>query len=842
MKYPYTQKAIGLGRDERNIDNQNLKDIESDIKTVNQGVAALQSQFNQAIVSGGNSNLEVAQARVDKDGNTSPTLKVRLDDAQAILESAAAKTDGWIDAYAMGAKGGDPSADDSIGIKAAFAMAATLRRKRVIIPSGLYYLKSTLVIPRGFQVEMQKDTYLIPTENINVIQLKPEAFLQGGVIDTRRYEGRSYTDFTKACIYLDGNDTFSLYNELHRIQDIMLLGEDHYYTDQQWTGTGIHFFSGKGTDGVAKFISFVQANNIGIFNFNRGIYFEVDESIKDLSEWAWVTGCTFDTVAMMNCTRSIELEGEGSVPRDVGGNQFKNLQIQIEPNSDFAIYCEGSYNTFEGLFWDLHKNPKPSIRFAKGSKFNKVICAHGYEQPQHFLDEGYMNTISSLTNHVPDGRTLAYPLSAPFQPSFLGNQDDYLISGDLRGYKIKQISNHPIKNGMPLEQLLTFDTEVGVVWDATNATYENPIIIEIDTSSDPIYYCQFVGYITAWKEFPRGCEIEVYDETTAQWYWTHGVTNNSSYPFVVSAPWAGADKATKIRYKFWETNSTKGNLEVGRLFAMSSKQEGKAWMPRAGGQIYGDLLFKFFDGFVMEDNVGTKHKFVVENKNGLLVNKALRLRNHVPAMRNAFNRVPMPFKPYFNGNQDDYLVDGHLRGYTVSSSITPTGTLTDLFTMDAETACVWDATNATEANPITVTLDLSKDEIPYCAFVGIFSPDNNSPQNVIIEAYDRTTSSWVELHSETGIKENFTVTPDWMSAMFATKIRIKMWGTNGTTNKISLSRIVAQSTKAPGNAFMPKSGGSFTGKVKASKGFVLPSVTADPTDAEVGQMWFRSDL
>ncbi|MEK1833304.1 hypothetical protein AAAC51_43495 [Priestia megaterium] len=453
-----------------------------------------------------------------------------------------------------------------------------------------------------------------------------------------------------------------------------------------------------------------------------------------------------------------------------------------------------------------------------------------------------MNTISSLTNHTPDILTAAYPLSAPFKPNFLGNQDDYLVNGDKRGYTITQVSTHPIKNGMPLEELFTFDTEIGVVWDSANATYENPIILEVDISKDPIYYCQFIGYISAWTEFPRGCEIEAYDDTTKQWYWVHGVTNNSSYPFVVAAPWAGVDKATKLRYKFWETNSTKGTLQVSRLFAMSSKQEGQAWLPRVGGQIHGDLVFKFFDGFVMEDNEGTKHKFVVENENGLLVNKSLRLRNHVPAMRNAFNRVPMPFKPYFSGNQDDYLADGHLRGYTVSSSVTPTGTLTNLFTMDAEVGCVWDATNATEVNPITVTLDLSKDEVPYCAFVGIFSPDNNSPQNVIIEAYDRTTSSWIELHNETGIKENFTVTSDWMSVMFATQIRIKMWGTNGTTNKISLSRIVAQSTKAPGNAFMLKSGGSFTGRIKASKGFVLPSVTADPTDAEVGQMWFRSDL
>lgn len=848
MQYPYEQVGNGFNFDTRRKINQNFLDVESDVKSIQGMYNSLKKTLDDIISSGGTggggggSNLEVVQSRTDIDGVTSDTLKERLDGEQTLLKETADKTGAWVDAYTMGAKGGNASKDDAVGIKAAIAMAQTLGRKRVVIRGGVYYTQSTIVVPSRMHLEMNKDTVLIPARNMNVIQLKPQASIESGIIDTRRYDGRSFLDFTKACIYLDGNDIFSLYNELHQINGVMMIGEDHYYTDQQWTGIGIHMYSGKGSGGTPSYISFVNTAQVGIFNFDKGIFLDVDETITSNDEWAWVTGCTFNQINMMNCSDSLYLKGDRSVPRDVGGNIFTNMQIQIEPTSNHAIYCEGSFNRFEGLFWDLHKNPKPSIEFAKTSRFNFVTCAHGYESPQHFKDDGYHNTISSSTNHVPDKRNLAYPLSTPFSPSFLGNQDDFLVNGDARGYTITQTSNHPIKNGLPLEQLLTFDTEVGIVWDGTNATYENPIIIELDTSKDPIYYCQFIGYISSWKDFPRGCEINVWDDNTKQWYWAHGIDNNSSFPFVVSAPWAGGDKVTKIQYKFWGYNNANKNIEVGRLFAMSSKGEGRAFMPRAGGEIYGDLMFKFFGGLQFDDGTGKKHKFTVENSTGLLVNRNLRLRNHVPAMRNAFNRVPMPFKPYFNGNQDDYLVDGHLRGYTVTASPTPTGSLNDLFTMDMETGVVFDATNATQAAPITVTLNLATDEVPYMAFVGIFSPDNNSPKNVIIEVYDRSSSSWVEFHNETDIKENFTVSADWNTAMFGRQIRIKMWGTNGTTNKISLSRVVAQSTKAAGNAFMPKSGGSFTGKVKAAKGFVLPSVTADPTDAEVGQMWFRSDL
>ncbi|MEI2338890.1 hypothetical protein FA002_02115 [Priestia megaterium] len=823
-----TEDMIGNGKGLPFVTKEQLNEIE---------------QAVDDIVNGGiGSNEEIVESRIDVKGEQSETLKERLDKDQSLLLETKEKTGSWVDAYTMGAKGGDKTKDDAIGIKAAIAMAQTLERKKVVIPGGAYYVGSTIVIPERMHLEMNKDTVLIPTQNVNVIQLKPQSSLQSGIIDTRRYEGRTFTDFTKACIYLDGNDIFSLYNELHQINGVMLLGEDHYYTDQKWTGIGIHMYSGKGSNGNPSFISFVNCSQLGIFNFEKGIFLDVDETIQSNDEWAWVTGCTFNQINMMNCTDSIYLKGDRTIPRDVGGNIFTNMQIQIEPNSNHAIYCEGSFNRFEGLFWDLHKNPKPSIEFAKTSRFNVVTCTHGYESPQHFKDDGYSNTISSSTNHVPDKRNLAYPLSIPFSPSFLGNQDDFIVNGDARGYTITQTSDHPIKNGMALETLLTFDTEVGVVWDGTNATYENPIVIELDASTDPIWYCQFIGYITAFKNFPRGCEIQVYDDLEKEWFWAHGIDNNSSFPFVVSAPWAGGGKVTKIQYKFWGSNSEQNDIEVGRIFAMSSKGESRAFMPRAGGKMYGDLSFNFFGGLEFDDGTGKKHKFTVENKSGLLVNRNVRMRNYVPAMRNVFNRMTQPFAPFFNGNQDDYLANGHLRGYTVTASPAPTGILNDLFTMDMETGVTFDATNVTAEAPITITINLASDEVPYMSFVGIFSPDKNSPKNVIIEVYDRSSSSWIEFHNETDITENFTVSADWNTAAFGRQIRIKMWGTNGTTNKISLSRVVAQSTKLPGNAFLPKSGGTVDGPLTAKGGLTIETRTSDPASPNIGQIWLRSDL
>jgi len=508
----------------------------------------------------------------------------------ADVSDTVGKTD-WVDVRRYGAIGNDETVDDSIGIQIALAMAEKGRRKEVVIPDGQYRIGRTLIVPPRVHLVMGKDTVLIPIKDVNVIQLKPEARLSSGIVDTRRFQGRTFTDFTKACVYLDGTDVFSLYNQLHQINGIMLIGEDHYYTDQNWTGYGIHMYSGKGSNGTPSYISFVNMSQIGIFNFQRGIYMDVDDTIKNNSEWAWITGCTFNQINMMNCTWSIYMKGLGGIPRDVGGNIFTNLEIQIEPTSQRAIYCEGAYNRFEGLFWDLQKNPNPSIEFASTSRFNTVVCAHGYEQPQHFLDNGYLNTISSSTNHVPDKRTLAYPLAMPDKPNFLGNQDDFLVRGDLRGYTFTQTSSHlPQDTWASMNELLTMETEVGYTWKADNATYENPIIFELNMTSDPVWYLAFAGLTSAWNTSPKGVRIEGWDALSNQWIFLHEVNNNSSFPYVVSAPWAMVSKCTKLRYSLWGTNDPKGKLiQISRIFAQSCKYEGKAWFPRAGGNMEGEL-------------------------------------------------------------------------------------------------------------------------------------------------------------------------------------------------------------------------------------------------------------
>lgn len=504
---------------------------------------------------------------------------------------------------------GDGLVDESLGIKSAIAYAKTVRVKRVVVPDGVYNIHSTVIVDRGIHLELSDDAVLKAKVDVNVVQIKPHGKLSGGVIDT------SDIIFTKACIYLNGDDIFKLLNDHVYCNGTLLKGRDAEYTDQVWYGKGIHLYSGKGANNDPSYVSFTRFMQMGIFNFEYGILLETDQTITQESEMSWVNGNTFDQINMMNCPKSITLIGDSNIPRDVSGNEFSNMQVQINSYSDYAIYCEGGWNRFSGMWWDLHRQPSgaKAFQFNNTSRFNTIVSMHGYETPKHYDDNGYMNTIQSLTNHVPHIRQLFHPFATPYKPNSLGNQDDYMIGGHLRGYTVTQMQtvdptrSPTITHAQGVDEvdyatgqfwtLFKTDTEKGVLWDAIQTDYDNPLVIEVDMTSDPIPLMGHIGIVSAYGAQPKNVVFEVDDGNGYMEYgdWT---TDNTENPLVVSAPWANVDVGYKIRITMWGSNRPNGRIQVSRVFAMSTILAGNAWVPKDGGNVDGVLNLK--GGMVLE--------------------------------------------------------------------------------------------------------------------------------------------------------------------------------------------------------------------------------------------------
>jgi DNA-binding FrmR family transcriptional regulator len=832
--------------DKHTVTESRLVEIDGQIQSVNTDLTSQIEDINNQLSNYSGSENPPDEVRFTEVENSILEINNNLDKTTADLEQRG------INVRSVGAVG-DGISDDSAPINSAIALAKSSGKTQVFVPDGEYNIESTIIVDRGIHLDLSPGATLKAMRDINVVQLKPDSKITGGTIDT------SAITFTQACIYLNGNDIFKLLNDHVYGNGTILKGRDHEYTDHNWTGKGIHLYSGKGVSGDPSYVSFVRFMQMGIFNFEYGILLETDETISTNDEMAWVNGNSFDQINMMNCLKAITLIGLGDIPRDCTGNQFSNMQVQVNAYSDYAIHCEGGWNKFEGMWWDLHRCPNKAFIFGPNSRFNRIESMHGYEGTAHYEDKGYLNIIASLTNHIPDSKTLAYPLTTPYNPNMLGNQDDYLIHGDLRGYTVTQTT----PQALPLNEdsgelgdfsaLFNFDTEMGVVWTDVVADYDNPLILEIDLSASPVPYMSFVGITSGYKDTaPRNITFELYDGTS----WLEGdwFTKNTDAQFIVSAPWVGVDQGHKIRITMWNDDALPRTIGISRVFAMSTKTTGNAYLPKNGGEVYGDLIFPSNDvGFQMTKNDGTTSKFFVTNEGGLTT-RDNPYAGYVPDIQNQAYPMSRPYNGTFLGTQDDILAHCDKRGVTItqtSSHPRQYGDLTALFTLDSEDAIRWDSTNATEADPITLLVDLTQDrEIEgyhYMLYFGMLSTWTNFAQNVIIEVYDN--GGWVTVLDMRGnTTQNYIVSSSSDYIDLAEQIRVKFWGANNAQNEIAFCRLFAHSTKSPGQAWMSKAGGTINGDVTtegildAKGGFKLEVRTTDPSSPEVGRMWFRSDL
>lgn len=563
-------------------------------------------------VGGGGGSAEIPQetlqkidstaAAVDGLNNEYNQLTGKVDDAEAAIE------DLGLNVKKFPGSGGEVN---SLSIQSAIAFAGTTRRKKVFVPGGDYTVTSTIVIEDNIELHLAPDATLYAGADVNIVNVKPNGKMTGGKIDCTQFD-----NFTKACVFMNGDDIYMLLNDHVYVEDTLLMGKDHEYTDQAWTGKGIHLYSGIGSAGNPSYVSFTKFRNMGIYNFEYGIVLETDESITQEDNMAWVNGNTFDNISMMNCPKGITLIGDSQIPRDCSGNSFDKMQIQVNSYSDWAInIIGGGWNEFRGTWWDLHRQPSGAKGFIFGAdtRFNTIYGMHGYES-RHWKDDGYMNRIVSPTNHIPDNKYQFRPLSAPYKPNAYGNQDDFLANAHKRGITVTQVTTtdparQPDKT-LPLgrnehswvlgdfDTLFTLDNLIGVTWDATDSDYDNPIVLEVDCSAEPIPYIGFLGIHTPYDGYPKNALFEVSFDGTNYVEFGDWLVDNTESNFYASAPWAAGETVQKIRISMWESNREDGEIHITRLYATSTTKPGEAFLAKEGGDMHGPLNAK--GGFIVE--------------------------------------------------------------------------------------------------------------------------------------------------------------------------------------------------------------------------------------------------
>lgn len=152
MQYPYEQVNNGFNFETRRKINDNFKDVESDIKE-------LQNQLNAVVIGSGTSSAEVVQGRVSStDGTTKATLNDRINTDIAFLNDKQKNRflDVVIDYKVQKSKLGNASAIFQKAIDETSLLGVWL-----VVPAGSYYMEKELIAKTGLKMILHKDAKIV---------------------------------------------------------------------------------------------------------------------------------------------------------------------------------------------------------------------------------------------------------------------------------------------------------------------------------------------------------------------------------------------------------------------------------------------------------------------------------------------------------------------------------------------------------------------------------------------------------------------------------------------------------------------------------------------------------
>lgn len=228
-------------------------------------------------------------------------------------------------------------ANDSAKIQAAIDDAKANKLKTVMLDDREYTISSPIIVRKGVKLLFGYGTKFIVEGNFRVLELEQNASIEGAYVVINDAE------FNSEVIYLDGK--YKYYNTWNKTQvkDVNIIN-----WSESNQGTGISLYAG----GKEHEISFVNFENVKVAGMETGVKLIAEEPS---SGKAWINANRFLNLSLEDCVNMIYINSNSTVPNEVSGNQFTNLQIQPSGKTNSILKVSGQYNKFEGMVWDLDK-------------------------------------------------------------------------------------------------------------------------------------------------------------------------------------------------------------------------------------------------------------------------------------------------------------------------------------------------------------------------------------------------------------------------------------------------------------------------------------------------------
>ncbi|MDP9739961.1 UNVERIFIED_ORG: hypothetical protein QFZ59_001791 [Bacillus sp. B2I3] len=228
-------------------------------------------------------------------------------------------------------------ANDSAKVQAAIDHAKANKLKTVMLDDREYTISSSIKVRKGVKLLFGYGTKFVVEGNFRVLELEQNASIEGA------YVVINDAGFNSEVIYLDGK--YKYYNTWNKTQvkDVNIIN-----WSESNQGTGVSLYAG----GKEHEISFVNFENVKVAGMETGVKLIAEEPS---SGKAWINANRFLNLSLEDCVNMIYIDSNSTVPNEVSGNQFTNLQIQPSGKTKSILKVNGQYNKFEGMVWDLDK-------------------------------------------------------------------------------------------------------------------------------------------------------------------------------------------------------------------------------------------------------------------------------------------------------------------------------------------------------------------------------------------------------------------------------------------------------------------------------------------------------
>ncbi|RWZ54427.1 hypothetical protein EQV77_14205 [Halobacillus fulvus] len=246
--------------------------------------------------------------------------------------------------------------NDAEKIQNAINAAANSQTKTVFLPGGDYTITSTIQLKQDVKLEFAHNARFVVYGNQDVLRVESNASIDGAyiAIDDPAFDAN----------VLSFNGKHKYYNSWNRstFENINIVNWSGSHN-----GTGINLYSG----GVQHEISFLLFDNVKMAGLHTGIHLQAD---KASSGYSWINANTFNHITIDDAVRGIWMDSNVTVPNEVSGNSFTNLQIQLSAATEKALRVTGEFNALDGVIWDTHlvNNPSQIVHLTNESKSTKL--------------------------------------------------------------------------------------------------------------------------------------------------------------------------------------------------------------------------------------------------------------------------------------------------------------------------------------------------------------------------------------------------------------------------------------------------------------------------------------